>query len=76
MLLIFTFIIKSFSPEVDVSIGDYKTDNIEELKKRVTEFSKTLKPFQTHPACLPHTSYAIVSLKGHQYSAHRTVAEN
>ena len=29
-----------------VSIGDYKTDNIEELKKRVTEFSKTLKPFQ------------------------------
>ena len=29
-----------------VSIGDYKTDNIEELKKRVTEFSKTIKPFE------------------------------
>lgn len=29
-----------------VSIGDYKTDNIEELKKKVTEFSKTIKPFE------------------------------
>ena len=29
-----------------ISIGDYKTDNIEELKKRVTEFSKTIKPFE------------------------------
>ena len=28
-----------------VSIGDYKTDNIEVLKNRVTEFSKTIKPF-------------------------------
>ena len=28
-----------------VSIGDYKTDNIEELKNRVIEFSKTIKPF-------------------------------
>ena len=29
-----------------ISIGDYKTDNIEELKKKVTEFSKTIKPFE------------------------------
>ena len=29
-----------------VSIGDYKTDNIEELKNRVIEFSKTIKPFE------------------------------
>lgn len=39
MLLIFTFIIKSFSPSVDVSIGDYKqepiSDNSEEIKKVV-----------------------------------------
>ena len=39
MLLVFTFIIKSFSPEVDVSIGDYKQetelDNSEEMKKIV-----------------------------------------
>ena len=39
MLLIFTFIIKSFSPSVDVSIGDYKhepmIDNSEEIKKVV-----------------------------------------
>ena len=39
MLLIFTFIIKSFSPSVDVSIGDYKqepmADNSEEIKKVV-----------------------------------------
>jgi len=39
MLLIFTFLIKSFSPSVDVSIGDYKQDdeieNIEEVKKNV-----------------------------------------
>lgn len=39
MLLIFTFIIKSFTPSVDVSIGDYKqeveSDNIEEIKKVV-----------------------------------------
>ena len=27
MLLVFTFLIKSFSPTVDVSIGDYKQDN-------------------------------------------------
>lgn len=39
MLLIFTFLIKSFSPSVDVSIGDYKQeevlDNSEEMKKIV-----------------------------------------
>lgn len=38
MLLIFTFIIKSFSPSVDVSIGDYKEpeiENVEEIKKVV-----------------------------------------
>ena len=29
MLLVFTFLIKSFSPSVDVSIGDYKHDSIE-----------------------------------------------
>ncbi len=28
-----------------VSIGDYKTGNIDELKNRVIEFSKTIKPF-------------------------------
>lgn len=39
MLLIFTFIIKSFTPSVDVSIGDYRqeveVDNSEEIKKVV-----------------------------------------
>jgi len=39
MLLVFTFIIKSFTPSVDVSIGDYKQepeiDNTEEVKKIV-----------------------------------------
>ena len=39
MLLVFTFLIKSFSPSVDVSIGDYKqeteVDNSEEIKKIV-----------------------------------------
>lgn len=39
MLLIFTFIIKSFTPSVDVSIGDYKqeteAENIDEIKKVV-----------------------------------------
>ena len=39
MLLVFTFIIKSFTPDVDVSIGDYKQevniDNTEEIKKVV-----------------------------------------
>ena len=39
MLLFFTFLIKSFSPNVDVSIGDYKQEdeieNIEEVKKNV-----------------------------------------
>lgn len=39
MLLVFTFLIKSFSPSVDVSIGDYKeesiVDNSEEIKKVV-----------------------------------------
>jgi len=39
MLLVFTFIIKSFSPSVDTSIGDYKQepiyDNSEEIKKNV-----------------------------------------
>lgn len=39
MLLVFTFVIKSFSPAVDVSIGDYKqeleVDNSEEIKKVV-----------------------------------------
>ena len=39
MLLVFTFIIKSFTPAVDVSIGDYKQeeviDNSEEIKKAV-----------------------------------------
>ena len=39
MLLFFTFLIKSFSPDVDVSIGDYKQENeienLEEVKKNV-----------------------------------------
>lgn len=39
MLLVFTFLIKSFSPSVDVSIGDYKQEseieNIEDVKKNV-----------------------------------------
>jgi len=39
MLLVFTFLIKSFTPSVDVSIGDYKHeeefDNSEEMKKIV-----------------------------------------
>lgn len=39
MLLFFTFLIKSFSPSVDVSIGDYKQEteieNINEIKKNV-----------------------------------------
>lgn len=39
MLLFFTFMIKSFSPSVDVSIGDYKQeseiDNSDEMKKIV-----------------------------------------
>ena len=39
MLLVFTFLIKSFTPSVDVSIGDYKQeteiDNSEEIKKIV-----------------------------------------
>ncbi len=39
MLIVFTFIIKSFTPAVDVSIGDYKQeteiDNSEEIKKVV-----------------------------------------
>ena len=39
MLLVFTFLIKSFSPSVDVSIGDYKeesvVDNSDEMKKVV-----------------------------------------
>ena len=39
MLLFFTFLIKSFSPSVDVSIGDYKQEtdieNIDEVKKNV-----------------------------------------
>ena len=29
-----------------VSIGDYKTDNLEELKAKVIEFSKMIKPFE------------------------------
>ena len=39
MLLVFTFLIKSFTPTVDVSIGDYKqeveTDNSDDMKKIV-----------------------------------------
>ena len=39
MLLVFTFLIKSFSPSVDVSIGEYKQeesfDNSDEIKKIV-----------------------------------------
>ena len=38
MLLVFTFLIKSFTPSVDVSIGDYvqePEENIEEIKKVV-----------------------------------------
>lgn len=41
MLLVFTFLIKSFSPTVDVSIGDYKQeesfDNSDEIKKIVDQ---------------------------------------
>lgn len=29
-----------------ISVGDYKTDNIEELKEKVIEFSKMIKPFE------------------------------
>lgn len=29
-----------------ISIGDYKTDNIEKLKEKVIEFAKTIKPFE------------------------------
>lgn len=29
-----------------ISIGDYKTDNIEELKNKIVDFSKTIKPFE------------------------------
>ena len=39
MLFVFTYIIKSFTPSVDVSIGDYKqeteAEDIEEIKKNV-----------------------------------------
>lgn len=39
MLLVFTFLIKSFTPSVDVSIGDYQqeteSDNADEMKKIV-----------------------------------------
>ena len=39
MLLVFTFLIKSFSPSVDVSIGDYKQESeiesAEDIKKNV-----------------------------------------
>ena len=39
MLLVFTFLIKSFSPSVDVSIGDYKqapsVEDEEDIKKVV-----------------------------------------
>ena len=39
MLFVFTFLIKSFTPSVDVSIGDYKQEteieNIDEMKKIV-----------------------------------------
>ena len=39
MLLVFTYLIKSYTPEVDVSIGDYKQEteieNTEEIKKIV-----------------------------------------
>ena len=39
MLLIFTYLIKSFTPSVDVSIGDYKQEteieDVEEIKKNV-----------------------------------------
>lgn len=41
MLLVFTYLIKSFTPPADVSIGDYKqeieVDNAEEMKKVVDE---------------------------------------
>ena len=40
MLLVFTFLIKSFTPSVDVSIGDYKQedfDNSDEIKKIVDD---------------------------------------
>ena len=41
MLLVFTFIIKSFTSSVDVSIGDYKQepeiDNTEEVNKIITD---------------------------------------
>ena len=29
-----------------ISIGDYKTDNIEGLKEKIIDFSKTIKPFE------------------------------
>ena len=39
MLLVFTFLIKSFSPTVDTSIGDYQNDNeqLEETAKTVDD---------------------------------------
>lgn len=43
MLLIFTFLIKSFSPSVDTSVGDYKTDN--ELSEK-TSVDQSLSSIQ------------------------------
>ena len=44
MLFVFTYLINSFSPSVDVSIGDYKQEednvNYEEVKKIQSAFQK------------------------------------
>ncbi len=46
MLLVFTFIIKSFTPSVDVSIGDYKQDveveNLDENVKKIVDERLTM----------------------------------
>ena len=44
MLLVFTFLIKSFSPSVDVSIGDYKQEP--EIEERVVNVDDRLTAIQ------------------------------
>ena len=40
MLLVFTFLIKSFSPSVDVSIGDYKEESGD--RQRITAYGSQI----------------------------------
>ena len=46
MLLVFTFIIKSFSPTVDTSIGDYKQETEIELKEEKNKVDNRLAMIQ------------------------------